>query len=108
MPDRDDGSAACAPVASGPTLFHPGSSPVHLQLGHGQNQKETYDAFSTSALPRHHHGAADHRRRSRLGPALVRFLSPKAYNLGWGGFDASKYMGTWYELARIDHRFEKA
>lgn len=23
------------------------------------------------------------------------------------GFDASKYMGTWYELARIDHRFEK-
>ena len=22
-------------------------------------------------------------------------------------FDASKYMGTWYELARIDHRFEK-
>ena len=23
------------------------------------------------------------------------------------GFDASRYMGTWYELARIDHRFEK-
>lgn len=23
------------------------------------------------------------------------------------GFDASKYMGTWYELARIEHRFEK-
>ena len=23
------------------------------------------------------------------------------------GFDAGKYMGTWYELARIDHRFEK-
>lgn len=23
------------------------------------------------------------------------------------GFNASKYMGTWYELARIDHRFEK-
>ncbi|MEG0113024.1 MAG: lipocalin family protein, partial [Comamonas sp.] len=23
------------------------------------------------------------------------------------GFDASKYMGAWYELARIDHRFEK-
>ncbi|MCD2167831.1 lipocalin family protein [Comamonas koreensis] len=22
-------------------------------------------------------------------------------------FDASKYMGTWYELARLDHRFEK-
>lgn len=25
----------------------------------------------------------------------------------FSGFDASKYMGTWYELARIDHRFEK-
>lgn len=23
------------------------------------------------------------------------------------GFDAQRYMGTWYELARIDHRFEK-
>ncbi len=23
------------------------------------------------------------------------------------GFDAKRYMGTWYELARIDHRFEK-
>ena len=23
------------------------------------------------------------------------------------GFDAERYMGTWYELARIDHRFEK-
>lgn len=23
------------------------------------------------------------------------------------GFDARRYMGTWYELARIDHRFEK-
>lgn len=23
------------------------------------------------------------------------------------GFDAARYMGTWYELARIDHRFEK-
>ena len=21
------------------------------------------------------------------------------------GFDAERYMGTWYELARIDHRF---
>jgi len=23
------------------------------------------------------------------------------------GFDAKRYMGTWYELARIDHSFEK-
>lgn len=23
------------------------------------------------------------------------------------GFDAKRYMGTWYELARIDHRFER-
>lgn len=23
------------------------------------------------------------------------------------GFDAARYMGTWYELARIDHRFEQ-
>lgn len=23
------------------------------------------------------------------------------------GFDANRYMGTWYELARIDHRFER-
>ena len=24
-----------------------------------------------------------------------------------GNFDAKRYMGAWYELARIDHRFEK-
>lgn len=24
-----------------------------------------------------------------------------------GNFDAKRYMGTWFELARIDHRFEK-
>ncbi len=23
------------------------------------------------------------------------------------GFDAEKYLGTWYEVARLDHRFEK-
>lgn len=23
------------------------------------------------------------------------------------GFDAGRYLGTWYEIARIDHRFEK-
>ncbi len=23
------------------------------------------------------------------------------------GFDAKRYMGTWYELARIEHSFEK-
>lgn len=34
MPDRDDGSAACAPIPAGPTLFHPGSSPVHQPPQH--------------------------------------------------------------------------
>ena len=24
-----------------------------------------------------------------------------------GGFDAERYLGTWYEVARLDHRFER-
>lgn len=24
-----------------------------------------------------------------------------------GGFDVQRYMGTWYEIARLDHRFER-
>lgn len=24
-----------------------------------------------------------------------------------GGFDAERYLGTWYEIARLDHRFER-
>lgn len=24
-----------------------------------------------------------------------------------GGFDADRYLGTWYEIARLDHRFER-
>ena len=23
------------------------------------------------------------------------------------GFDAARYLGTWYEIARLDHRFER-
>lgn len=47
-----------------------------------------------------------------LGFVLLSFLLTGCTGIPQGihpveGFDAQRYLGTWYEIARLDHRFER-
>lgn len=47
-----------------------------------------------------------------LAAAVVVLISSSCASIPKGaqvvqGFDADKYLGTWYEIARLDHRFER-
>ena len=49
-------------------------------------------------------------RAAALGPALLLLAACTSVPEGIepvGGFDADRYLGTWYEIARLDHRFER-
>ena len=44
---------------------------------------------------------------SALFPMLSNAQSPQFDNLPVKSFDLSRYLGTWYEIARFDHSFER-
>ena len=51
--------------------------------------------------------ACCHRRRYRVNPVACKSPTPPKGVQPISGFDASRYLGKWYEVARTENRFER-